>query len=194
MSAQRSERTSSPRASAWCCEARRPRSRCGGCAVARPARHRDRRQRAVQRSPRRSPAIGARVPNLGAGTRSSWKRGPMTSSCRRRMTRARCSRRRSARAHLRAEAPVRPVPREPRPDGPKLGDVRVPNSCGSAARGRGNPAAGDEDHAAGWIVLRLLLAAALPAAAVPGPAPSPSPPASPRPLSRTRAGDSRSPG
>ncbi len=57
-----------------------------------------------------------------------------------------------ARAHVRAEAAVRPVPLQPRPDWAELGDVRVPDGCAEA---RAEPAAasGDEDFTVGWIVL-----------------------------------------
>ena len=71
-----------------------------------------------------------------------------------------------ARAHLRTQAPVRPVPREPGPDRAELGDVRVPNRCAAAASGRGVPRDQSEDHTVGWIVLGLLLVATLPVAAV----------------------------
>ena len=40
-----------------------------------------------------------------------------------------------ARAHLRAEAPVRPVPRKPGPDRAQLRDLRLPNESTSVAGG-----------------------------------------------------------
>ena len=166
------ERTSSPRASTWRFVGSKTPEQVR---VAAPLLVRGaiaiRRARPVLRSPRRSPAIGAERsnPRWGPRSRCGW-RSP-TSSCRgRRMTRARCSRRRSARAHLRAEAPVRPV-REPRPDGAKLGDVRVPNSCGSGPAAEATPPARTKTTPPAGSCSGYCLAA-LPVPRWPGPAPS----------------------